>query len=140
MRTADDSESLLPLAEMKHLRVRSLETRGVWRVHLPVWPWKYKVADQERTALLERLAQRYPFQALWFPGREKAETQTNWTHYSPADPFRPFEYQFEGGWALFFFVAVSMPVGDISALPTDGESIMKLLDRLHAKASDIVMV
>jgi hypothetical protein len=28
-----------------------------------------------------------------------------------------------------------MPVGDISALPTDGETIMKLLDRRHAKAA-----
>jgi len=128
-------EDWLQVPEIKYLRVRGPGTRGEWLIRFSPWPWKYKLAENERRSVVASLIRKFPFQALWHPNWNDNANHPTWTLHSPTHPLESIESQHEGGWALFLFNRDPGPaLARISGLPTDADELKKLLTTLSAQA------
>ena len=65
-----------------HLQVQATDVAGVWNVRLPHWPWQYARAEEEREALVRRIADVAPVRRLWLSDSPD-DTHGQWLTLSP---------------------------------------------------------
>ncbi|MGE0386812.1 MAG: hypothetical protein AB7Q97_18965 [Gammaproteobacteria bacterium] len=128
----------LDLASMRQLRVQPTTVSNVWRVLLPLQPWRFENAQLERQSIVGKLSTALPYRALWLSdwANENAAgwcfLTRNQTLSSLADDLA------NGAWALFFFdhdPTSSFDTTLIPAEPTDATVAMDVLRNLRASAA-----
>lgn len=129
-------EPPLPLLpDCEHLRVRSIDARGVWSVKISLLPWRYRAAAKEREAFLARLSEQFPFAALWRGDGAPDAGRPGWESGSAPSLISAVRELDTGGWALFFFS--EDPHGRLAALsglPTAAPALLELLEYLRSRA------
>jgi hypothetical protein len=127
---------LVMLNELKHLRIRKERLPGVWHITLPLLPWNYRAAMKERESLVESLAEKLPFLALWSSIDCPPDKELCWSHLTSTSFLKSMESLHEGAWALFFFDRSPLGlVQNIEYVPKGGNRLLRLLDTMSACAT-----
>jgi len=128
---------MIDITTLHHLCVGATNVPSVWRVRMPLWPWKHRDAELERVLLVERLRATFPYQALWLSDWA-GDDRRGWHFLDQDEPLASWDDELGmGAWVLFFF---ERHPGAISSAwrPTDvgiPSSIASDTHQLNAAAS-----
>jgi hypothetical protein len=117
---------------MQHLQVLETDTADVWQVRLPTWPWQYARAEEEREALVDRIAEHAPVRRLWLSDSAD-DSHGQWLTLAPEQTLAGaggsgLAY---GDWLLLFFPAEPKPESLVPA-PGYPKTPAEALQRLQA--------
>jgi hypothetical protein len=134
MQVAGPASIASQLEHAKNLRVRRLSSPGAWSIKLPMLPWKFRAAKEDRLLLVKSLAEKFPFLGLWSKVDSTENDALQWAFPSPTDFLPLLESLDEGCWALLFFDGDRSQLQGIPTLPTDAHGLTILLGEFGARA------
>ncbi len=135
MPAVKNARSVLDVESFAYLRVDGTELANVCRVSLPVQPWKYGKAEEEKRSLVERLTKAFAFRALWLSDWA-AGAEQGWRFLANDDSLSSLEGVLSnGGWTLVFFdYQPSLSFDALPRIPNNAETALRLLRELAATA------
>jgi hypothetical protein len=100
----DEISKFPELQRSGKLQLKRDEANGAWHIRLPRIAWNL-TAEKERQTLISRLAQRFPFVALWSAAEGDLTKPYSWSYPSSSQLPELIKSLYEGGWMLVFFTA-----------------------------------
>ena len=129
--------NVIDLTLLRELRVMVTNDASAWRVALPLQPWKFSKAEQERQAVVQKLRLAFPHMVLRISDWASDEW-SGWRLLSSDESLSTWEDELENGaWALFFFEQKpSAILNDLMPVePTDATDAVNVVRNLGAAAA-----
>jgi hypothetical protein len=118
---------VIDFSSLKQLHVQATEAANVWRVSLPMRPWRFDSAERERQS-----------RVLWLSDWA-SEDRPGWRYLAEGELlWPPNEELASGAWVLFFFErdpGASFDAAPVPTLPADAASAAHALRRFGADAA-----
>jgi hypothetical protein len=118
------------LSVMRHAKVKATSVPNVWRISLPVFPWKLSLAEQERQFMVKKLSAVLPYRALWFSDWASDE-RPGWHFLACNESMKAWDNVFNNGaWVLFFFEHAPGKILD-TLIPTEPTNLTAAAHQIH---------
>ena len=134
----NDNKGKIDLPSLHQLRVKATDVSNIWRVALPLQPWKFGSAEHERQSIVEKLGSALPYRALWLSDWA-TDDRPGWRLLARDESLLSLNDELtKGAWVLFFFENDPAATFDTTLVPTepaDAAAAAQLLRNLGVAAA-----
>jgi hypothetical protein len=133
----NDAGSVIDLSSLRQVRATATDVTNVWRISLPLQPWKFSDAEQERQSIVGKLSSAFPYRALWLSDWASYD-RPGWRLLARDEMLSLLDDELsKGAWVLFFFEHDPGAIFDalIPAEPGDAADAARIIRDLGVAAA-----